>query len=90
MTTNTEYMPIGNEIMIDLSPWNKNDQLANKIKQLKKTIRERLVVEFLYYSYERMTKRRVEPHVLFSRRQTGIYMLFACFEMISGCSSLEG
>jgi predicted DNA-binding transcriptional regulator YafY len=77
VTTNTEYMPIGNEIMIDLSPWNKNNQLADKIKQLKRTIRERRFVEFLYYSNDHSTKRRVEPHVIVFK-ETNWYLYAFC------------
>lgn len=60
----SDYMPTGNEIMIDLSSWNKNDQLALRIQEIKKAVRERKIIEFMYYSDEKVTERKVEPCVI--------------------------
>jgi len=60
----SDYVPTGNEIMIDLSSWNKNDQLSLRIKEIRKAIRERRIIEFMYYSNEKLTERRVEPYVI--------------------------
>jgi len=60
----SDYVPTGNEIMIDLSSWNKNDQLGSRIQEIKKAIRERKIIEFIYYSNEKLTERRVEPCVI--------------------------
>lgn len=57
-------IPAGNEIMIDLSSWNKNDLLGLRIQEIKKAIQERKTVEFLYFSNDNLTKRRVEPCVI--------------------------
>ena len=46
----SDYIPTGNEIIIDLSSWNKNDPLGLKIKEIKKAIRERKIIEFEYIS----------------------------------------
>ncbi|MFZ5974849.1 MAG: helix-turn-helix transcriptional regulator [Bacillota bacterium] len=60
----TEYLPTGNEILIDLSPWNKDDQLGRRIQEIKKAIRERRRIAFTYCSYEKCTERTVEPCVI--------------------------
>lgn len=60
----SDYVPTGNEIMIDLSSWNKNDRLGSRIQDIKNAIRERKIIEFMYYSNERLTERRVEPCVI--------------------------
>ena len=60
----TEYMATGNEILIDLSPWNKNDRLGHRIQKIKKAIRERRLISFTYSSYEKRTERTVEPCVI--------------------------
>jgi predicted DNA-binding transcriptional regulator YafY len=64
ITGKSDYVSTGNEIMIDLSPWNANDRLALRIQELKKAIRERRIIEFTYYSNEKITERRVEPYVI--------------------------
>jgi len=58
------YVPAGNEIMIDLSPWNKYDQLGLKIQEIRKAIRERKMIEFTYCSHEKLTERKVEPYLI--------------------------
>lgn len=60
----SDYIPPGNEIMIDLSSWNKNDRLGLRIREIKKAIRERKIIEFTYYSNEKLTVRKVEPCVI--------------------------
>ncbi|WP_161496707.1 helix-turn-helix transcriptional regulator [Clostridium thermosuccinogenes] len=60
----SDYIPTGNEIMIDLSSWNKNDQLGLRIREIKKAIRERKIIQFIYYSNGKLTERRVEPCVI--------------------------
>ncbi|MCX7922535.1 MAG: YafY family transcriptional regulator [Clostridia bacterium] len=60
----SDYIPTGNEIMIDLSSWNKNDQLGLRIHEIKKAIRERKIIEFEYFSNEKVTERKVEPCIM--------------------------
>lgn len=60
----SDYVVTGNEIMIDLSPWNKNDRLALRIQEIKKAIREQKIIEFVYYSNNNLTARKVEPYVI--------------------------
>ncbi|NLU31039.1 MAG: YafY family transcriptional regulator [Clostridiaceae bacterium] len=60
----SDYIPTGNEIMIDLSPWNRNDQLGVRIREIKKAIQERRIIEFMYYSNGRLTERRAEPYII--------------------------
>ena len=59
-----KYAAAGDEIVIDLSPWNRNDRLGPLIMELKKAIRERRRVSFAYCSYEKRTERTVEPCVV--------------------------
>lgn len=60
----SDYVAAGNEIMIDLSPWNRNDQLGSRIQEIKKAIQERKVIEFSYFSNGELTRRQVEPCVI--------------------------
>ncbi len=60
----SDYLTTGNEIMIDLSPWNHQGQLASRIRELKQAIRERRIIEFTYYSNEKLAERRAEPCVI--------------------------
>ena len=64
VTHNDDCISTGNEIYIDLSAWNKNDQLAARIKDLKYAIREKRLIEFTYCSNETVTHRRVEPCIV--------------------------
>jgi predicted DNA-binding transcriptional regulator YafY len=57
-------MPAGNEIMIDLSSWNKNDRLHLRINEIKKAIRMKNIINFTYYTNGKLTKREVEPCVI--------------------------
>ncbi len=61
---NSDYMPAGNEIAIDLSSWNKNDRLYLRINEIKKAIRLKNIIRFTYYAYGNLTDRRVEPCVI--------------------------
>lgn len=70
-------IPAGNEIMIDLSSWNKNDQLGLRIKEIKKGIQDRKIIEFDYYSNEQLTKRRVEPCIIVFK-DTNWYLYAFC------------
>lgn len=60
----SDYMVTGNEIMVDLSSWNQNDQLGLRIREIKQAIRERKIIHFTYYTNEKLTERRVEPCVI--------------------------
>jgi len=60
----SDYMPAGNEIMIDLSSWNKNDRLHLRINEIKKAIRMKNIINFTYYTNGKLTKREVEPCVI--------------------------
>ena len=63
-TARSDYLPTGNEILIDLSSWNKEDQLCLRIGALKRAIHDRILIEFDYYSNEQFTQRSVEPYVV--------------------------
>lgn len=68
------YVPTGNEILIDLSSWNKNDQLGSRIQEIKQAIRERRIIEFRYCSNEKLTERRVEPcQIIFKQANWYLY-----------------
>lgn len=68
------YIPAGNEIIIDLSPWNKNDLLGLLIEDIKKAIQDMKIIEFTYYSGEKVTERRVEPyHIIFKQSNWYFY-----------------
>lgn len=71
------YIPAGHEIMIDLSSWNKNDQLGMRIQEIKKAIRERKIIEFIYYTNEKLTERKVEPCVIVFK-ETNWYLYAYC------------
>jgi len=60
----SDYMTAGNEIMIDLSSWNKNDRLHLRINKIKKAIQMKNIINFTYYAYGKLTKREVEPCVI--------------------------
>lgn len=77
MVPKTEYMETGNDIMIDLSPWNKNDSLATKIQEIKRAIRERKIIEFEYYSNEVLAVRKAEPCVIVFK-DTNWYLYAYC------------
>ncbi|KNY27967.1 helix-turn-helix transcriptional regulator [Pseudobacteroides cellulosolvens] len=64
VTENSDYMPAGNEIAIDLSSWNKNDRLHLRINEIKKAIRLQNIIRFTYYAYGKLTERKVEPCVI--------------------------
>ena len=70
-------IPAGNEIMIDLSPWNKDDQLGFRIQELKKAVRERKIIEFVYYSNEKLTERKAEPCIIVFK-ETNWYLYAFC------------
>jgi len=73
----SEYIPTGNEIMIDLSSWNKNNQLGVRIREIQKAIRERKIIEFTYYTNERLTERKVEPCIIVFK-ETNWYLYAYC------------
>jgi len=73
----SDYVPTGNEIMIDLSSWNKNDQLSLRIQEIKKAIQEQKIIEFIYYSNEKLTERKVEPCVIVFK-ETNWYLYAYC------------
>ncbi len=64
MKFKTNYMPIEQEIMIDLSPWNQYGQIPDKIQDIKKAIQGRCIIEFSYFTHGNMMKRTVEPHII--------------------------
>jgi predicted DNA-binding transcriptional regulator YafY len=77
LANKSDYISTGNEIMIDLSPWNKNDQLGLRIQELKKAVRNRKIIEFTYYSNEKLTKRKAEPYVIVFK-DTNWYLYAYC------------
>lgn len=64
LANKSHYLPAGNELMIDLSPWDKNDKLALRIQEIKNAIRERKIIRFSYYAHEKLLERKVEPCVI--------------------------
>jgi predicted DNA-binding transcriptional regulator YafY len=69
LASKSDYIPTGNEILIDLSSWNKNDKLRLRIQEIKKAIRERKIIEFLYVKGDEVNipipcVRKVEPYVI--------------------------
>jgi len=77
IASKTDCVPTGNEIMIDLSSWNQNDQLSAKIKLIRKAIQERRVIKFAYYTNENLTERSVEPYVIVFK-ETNWYLYSYC------------
>lgn len=77
LANKSDYIATGNEIMIDLSPWNRNDQLSFRIRELRKAIRNRKIIEFTYYSDEKLTQRKVEPCVIVFK-DTNWYLYAYC------------
>ena len=74
ITANTELIPTGNEIMIDLSSWSRYDQLGKEIQGIKDAIRQRRLIRFLYYTNEKLTERRVEPYqIIFKESNWYLY-----------------
>lgn len=79
MVNKSGYVPAGNEIIIDLSSWNKNDQLGYRIQEIKKAIREHKIIEFMYYSDEKLTKRKAEPCVIVFK-EANCYLYAYCLK----------
>jgi predicted DNA-binding transcriptional regulator YafY len=77
LANKSDYIATGSEILIDLSPWNKNDQLVYRIQELRKAVRHRKIVEFTYYSNEKLTKRKAEPYVIVFK-DTNWYLYAYC------------
>lgn len=77
ITSSAGLLPPGDEIMIDLSSWNKFDQLAKDIQRIKGAIRSRRLIRFHYYTNETLTDRTVEPYqVIF--KQSNWYLYAYC------------
>lgn len=70
-------LPAGPELLIDLSPWNKYDQLGIMIEEIKKAIHNRQTIEFLYITGHNITRRRVEPQVIVFK-QSNWYLYAFC------------
>lgn len=77
LTDKSDYIVTGNEIMVDLSSWNQNDRLGQRIREIKQAIRERKIIEFTYYTNEKLTKRKVEPCVIVFKN-TNWYLYAYC------------
>lgn len=73
----SDYIPTGNEIVIDLSSWNKNNQLGLRIKEIKQAIREQKIIKFTYYTNEKLIERKVEPYVIVFK-ETNWYLYAYC------------
>lgn len=67
----------GPELLIDLSPWNKYDQLGTIIEEIKKAVRNQQIIEFLYITGQNITRRRVEPQVIVFK-QSNWYLYAFC------------
>jgi len=77
LTSKLDCVPIEQEILVDLSPWNKNDRFSATMKEIKRAIRTRRVLEFVYSAGEHSTRRRVEPYVIVFKG-TGWYLYAFC------------
>ncbi len=74
ITSDKDMIPTGNEIMIDLSSWNRYDQLSNSIQMIKDAIRDRRMIRFLYYTNEVLTERQTEPYqIIFKESNWYLY-----------------
>ncbi len=74
ITSDKEMIPTGNEIMIDLSSWNRYDQLSKSIRRIKDAIRDRRMIRFLYYTNETLTERLAEPYqIIFKESNWYLY-----------------
>ncbi|MDP4093705.1 MAG: YafY family protein [Bacillota bacterium] len=78
----SDCIPAGNEIVIDLSSWNKNDKLGFCIKEIKKAIQERRIIEFNYFGFEeKQTVRKAEPYVLVFKEANWYLYAFCLLRM---------
>lgn len=79
----SDYIPAGNEVMIDLSSWNRNDRLGSMIQEIKGAIRARRIIEFTYVRGDVSPQeylegktiplpctRRVEPYIIVFKENT--------------------
>ena len=74
IASNTDLIPTGNEIMIDLSSWNKSDRLGRDIEKIKDAIRRRRLISFRYYTHEILTERKAEPYqIIFKESNWYLY-----------------
>lgn len=74
ITADKDLIPTGSEIMIDLSSWNRYDQLSKSIRRIKDAIRDRRLIRFLYYTNETLTERNVEPYqIIFKESNWYLY-----------------
>lgn len=77
ISTDSSSISAGQELVIDLSPWNKYDQLGIMIDEIKMAIHKRQIIEFLYITGQNITRRRVEPHVIVFK-QSNWYLYAFC------------
>ncbi|MEN6325499.1 MAG: YafY family protein [Syntrophomonas sp.] len=77
LSAESNNMSSGPELVIDLSPWNKYDQLGTMIEEIKKAVRNRQIMEFLYITGQNITRRRVEPQVIVFK-QSNWYLYAFC------------
>lgn len=77
ISTESSSISAGQELVIDLSPWNKYDQLGIMIDEIKMAIHNRQNLDFLYITGQNITRRRVEPHVIVFK-QSNWYLYAFC------------
>lgn len=74
ITSEKVMIPTGSEIMIDLSSWNKYDQLSQSIRMIRDAIRGHNLIRFTYYTNEALTERQAEPYqIIFKEANWYLY-----------------
>jgi len=74
ITAPADMAPAGNEILIDLSSWNRYDQLGREIQRIREAIRDRRIIRFFYYTNEKLTERHAEPYqIIFKESNWYLY-----------------
>ena len=77
ITAKTDQMAAENEIMIDLSPWSKYDQMGKEIQRIKDAIQQHKLIRFQYFTNENLTERQAEPYrIVF--KQSNWYLYAFC------------
>ncbi len=77
ITADTNLIPTGNEIMIDLSSWSRYDQLSKEIGRIRNAIHDHRRIRFLYYTNEKLTERIAEPYQIIFK-QSNWYLYAFC------------
>jgi predicted DNA-binding transcriptional regulator YafY len=78
ITAGKNMIPTGNEIMIDLSSWNRHDQLSKSIRRIKDAIHDQRLIRFMYYTNESLTERKAEPYQIIFKESNWYLYAFCC------------